>query len=95
MIIADLTESFADVDLDGDGVTERVFQARDCLVVSRRVDNHWDVIAITQRRVGRDIETVTIRPMRGTRGVEVVDLRGTTREVQTFRWSGTELSPQQ
>ncbi len=95
MIIADLTESFVDLDLDGDGVTERVFQARDCIVVNRRVDNHWDVVSITQRRVGRDIETVTLRPLRGARGIEVVDLRGTTRETQVFRWTGTELAPQQ
>ncbi len=93
--MADLTDSYADVDLDGDGVTERVFQARDCLVVSRRVNNHWDLFSITPRRVGRDIETVTVRPMRGAAGVEVVDLRGITRETQGFRWNGTELTPTQ
>ena len=27
--------------------------------------------------------------------IEVVDLRGTTRETQIFRWTGTELAPQQ
>lgn len=95
MIQADLTDSFADVDLDGDGVRERVFQVRDCLVVNRLAGNHWDVVSITLRPVGRDVETVTVRATRDGRGVEAVDLRGTSREVARFRWTGTELAPLQ
>lgn len=95
IIDADLTDSYADVDLDGDGAAERVFQARDCLVVSRRAGDHWDVVSITPRAVGRDVETVTVRPTQDRRGVETVDLRGTNREVQRFRWSGSTLTPLQ
>jgi hypothetical protein len=93
MIRADLTDSFVDIDLDGDGVRERVFQVRDCLVVNRLAGDHWDVVALTPRSVGRDVETVTVRPTRDGRGVEAVDLRGTSREIARFRWTGTELAP--
>jgi hypothetical protein len=91
IIQADLTDSFTLVDLDGDGTREHVAQVRDCLVVSAWRGGRWNVIALTQREVGRDIERVTLRPIAGERGVDVQHLRGTTRNNERFRWNGTEL----
>jgi len=90
---ADLTESFADVDLNGDGRRERVFQVRDCLVTSEQHAARWDVIAITPRRVQRETEAVRVRPIPG--GVEVVDVRGTNRETTRYRWQNNDLVPAQ
>lgn len=95
IIDADLTDSYVDVDLDGDRIRERVFQVRDCLVVNRRMNDRWEVVALTQRRVDRTIETVRLRPTADRRGVEVVDQRGTSRDVYRYRWTGTELVPLQ
>jgi hypothetical protein len=93
IIMADLSEAFTDVDLDGDGQTERVFQFPDCIAVSARNGEGWGLIALTPRQVQRDVELVTVRAAtrNGQRVVEITDTRGTNREVSRWRWAGSDL----
>lgn len=96
MIAADLTETFADGDFNGDGAPERVYQTPDCLVVVAQQGGRWELAAIASRTVGRAVEAVRLRAVPGPGGrllVEAVDLEGRQRAVSRWRFTGAAMEP--
>jgi hypothetical protein len=93
VLAASLDESYADGDLDGDGRPERYFQLPDCLAVIVQGATLWEIPALFSRRVGGNIEAVTLRiTQRGGPTLEVTDLEGTQRQTRRFRWDGHALT---
>lgn len=93
VLAASLDDSYVDGDLDGDGRNERYFQLPDCLAVIVQGRELWEIPELVPRAVGGNIEAVTLRiTNRGTPALEVVDLQGTQRQTQRFRWDGRSLT---
>ncbi len=93
VLSANLAESFVDDDLDGNGTPERVLQVPDCLVVTTRVGDHWEIAGVLRSSVGRNVEEVRMRVVsRGAqRVIEATTYEGTTRETHRFTWTNREL----